>query len=98
MLGNDGKDSDQTSKNTFPLTGINTDEGADRRIVGVMINNHPAARPQSGLSQADIVFEMLAEGNMTRFLAFFQSEQPRSEERRVGKECKNRRKSREKNK
>src|SRR5690625_7813177 len=41
-----------------------------------MINNHPAARPQSGLSQADIVFEMLAEGNMTRFLAFFQSEQP----------------------
>ena len=76
MLGNDGKDSDQTSKNTFPLTGINTDEGADRRIVGVMINNHPAARPQSGLSQADIVFEMLAEGNMTRFLAFFQSEQP----------------------
>src|SRR5690625_285391 len=75
-LGNDGKDSDKTSKGTFPLTGIKAEEGADRRIVSVMINNHPAARPQSGLSQADIVFEMLAEGNMTRFLAFFQSEQP----------------------
>src|SRR5690625_550991 len=76
MLGNDGKDSDQTSKNTFPLTGINTDEGANRRAVGVMINNHPSARPQSGLSQADIVFEMLAEASITRFLALFQSEQP----------------------
>lgn len=75
---NDGKDIEQTSKNsdTFPLTGIKADEGADRRIVGVMVNNHPAARPQSGLSQADIIFELLAEGEMTRFLAFFQSEQP----------------------
>src|SRR5690625_7981368 len=58
----------------FPLTGIGTNEETKQRPVGVMINNHPAARPQSGLSQADIVFEILAEGG-------------RSEERRVGKEC-----------
>ena len=41
-----------------------------------MINNHPAARPQSGLNKADIVYELLAEGDVTRFLAIFQSEQP----------------------
>src|SRR5690625_4866169 len=60
----------------FPLTGIGTNEETKQRPVGVMINNHPAARPQSGLSQADIVFEILAEGGITRFLALFQSEQP----------------------
>jgi hypothetical protein len=63
-------------KDVFPLTGIGTNEGADRRIVSVMINNHSVARPQSGLTQADIVFEILAEGGITRFLALFQSEQP----------------------
>lgn len=41
-----------------------------------MINNHAAARPQSGLSEADIVFEILAEGTITRFLALYQSELP----------------------
>ncbi|MEW4309081.1 DUF3048 domain-containing protein [Rossellomorea marisflavi] len=58
-----------------PLTGEVQDEGNGRSIA-VMINNHPKARPQSGLSQADIVYEILAEGNITRFLAIFQSERP----------------------
>ena len=49
---------------------------AEGRAVAVMINNHPLARPQSGLNKADIVYEMLAEGDVTRFLAVFQSEQP----------------------
>src|SRR5699024_4509176 len=40
------------------------------------VNNHPKARPQSGLSQADVVFEILAEGSITRFLAIYQSEEP----------------------
>lgn len=60
----------------FPLTGIETNENADNRIVAVMINNSPEARPQTGLSQADIVFEMLTEGNVTRLLALYQSEYP----------------------
>ncbi|MBB6454892.1 hypothetical protein HNQ94_003381 [Salirhabdus euzebyi] len=63
-------------KNTYPLTGIKTDDPVNNRIVGVMVNNHSAARPQSGLSQADIVYEILAEGAITRFVAFFQSETP----------------------
>jgi hypothetical protein len=41
-----------------------------------MINNHPKARPQSGLHKADVVYELLAEGDVTRFLAVFQSEKP----------------------
>ena len=85
---NDGKTQDKESKEgvhesgepssatVFPLTGIETDGNIDHRAVSVMINNHSAARPQSGLSQADIVFEVLAEGGITRFLALYQSEVP----------------------
>jgi len=47
-----------------------------RRPVAVMINNHADARPQSGLNSADIVFEALAEGGITRYLAIFWSETP----------------------
>lgn len=42
-----------------------------RRPLGVMIENHTEARPQSGLSSADVVFEAVAEGGITRFLAVF---------------------------
>ena len=62
-------------KGVFPLTGLEGEE-IDRRIISVMVNNHPKARPQTGLSQADLVFEILAEGNITRFLALYQSEAP----------------------
>lgn len=60
----------------YPLTGIGTNENTDQRAIAVMINNHTKARPQSGLSKADIVYELLAEGEVTRFLAVFQSEMP----------------------
>lgn len=60
----------------YPLTGIPTNEDINHRVVSVMINNAPEARPQSGLHKADVVYEVLAEGNITRFLALYQSEQP----------------------
>ena len=41
------------------------------RPVGVMIENHSEARPQSGLSAADVIYEIVAEGGITRFLAIF---------------------------
>ena len=63
-------------KFTFPLTGIETEEENKDRAIAVMINNHPDARPQSGLHKADMIFEVLAEGGVTRFLALFQSEKP----------------------
>lgn len=73
----DQDDPEETSyQHTYPLTGIETNDSIDHRVISVMVNNHPAARPQSGLSQADIVFEILAEGDTTRFLALFHSEQP----------------------
>ncbi|MGL5151955.1 MAG: DUF3048 domain-containing protein [Clostridium sp.] len=42
----------------------------------VMIENSNEARPQSGLSSADIIFETNAEGGIPRFMALFQSEYP----------------------
>ncbi len=60
-----------------PLTGIELPpETADRPILAVVIENHPDARPQSGLAQAGVVYEALAEGGITRFLAFFLDQRP----------------------
>ncbi|WP_240376051.1 DUF3048 domain-containing protein [Bacillus piscicola] len=59
-----------------PLTGEATEEVSPVQPFAVTINNHEAARPQSGIAQADIVYEVLTEGKQTRFLALFQSEQP----------------------
>lgn len=41
------------------------------RPLGVMIENHQEARPQSGVSYADVVYEVVAEGGITRFLAVY---------------------------
>ncbi len=37
----------------------------------VMVENSPDARPQAGLDQADVVYEIVAEGGLSRFLAVF---------------------------
>lgn len=42
-----------------------------RRPLAVMIENTPDSRPQSGLGSADIVFEALAEGGVTRFMGMY---------------------------
>ena len=42
-----------------------------RRVIAFKIDNNINARPQSGLQESDAVFEILVEGGMTRFLAFF---------------------------
>ncbi len=56
-----------------PLTGRAVSaEVAARRVVAVKIDNAPSARPQSGLSTADVVYEHLTEGPVTRYTAFFQ--------------------------
>lgn len=41
------------------------------RPLGVMIENHEDSRPQSGLSYADVIYEAVAEGGITRFLAVY---------------------------
>lgn len=42
-----------------------------RRPLAVMIENHEDSRPQSGLQNADIVYEAMAEGGITRFMGIF---------------------------
>lgn len=60
----------------LPLTGLpGADGAAERPALAVKIDNHPRARPQTGLGLADIVFEVRAEG-VTRFLAVFHSNTP----------------------
>lgn len=66
----------ESAEFVYPLTGMEADKQVKNRAIGIMINNHTKARPQTGLSKADIVFEILAEGQITRFLALFQSELP----------------------
>jgi hypothetical protein len=59
----------------YPLTGLEVTDpiAAGRTALAVKIDNHPTARPQSGLNKADIVFEENVEG-ITRFIAVFHSE------------------------
>ena len=54
--------------NGLPVTSA---EEIAPQVLGVMIDNHPAARPQSGLNEARIVYEAPAEGGITRYLAIF---------------------------
>lgn len=53
-----------------PLTGLAVDAPITRPALAVKIDNHPKARPQWGLNQADIVFEENVE-MLTRFAAVF---------------------------
>lgn len=49
---------------------------ASRPALAVKIDNHPSARPQLGLERADLVFEELVEGGLTRYAAVWHSEVP----------------------
>lgn len=54
------------------LTGEWIDESFEnKRPIAVMINNLKPAMPQAGIGQADIVYEMLVEGGITRLMAIF---------------------------
>ena len=56
-----------------PLTGLYIgEEKAKMRPMAVVINNIKRALPQSGISQADILYEILSEGDITRIIAIFQ--------------------------
>jgi hypothetical protein len=59
---------------TCPLTGLPAPGGKvpQRPVLAVKVGNDPDARPQSGLEDADIVFDTLAEGGITRYIAVYQ--------------------------
>jgi hypothetical protein len=60
----------------WPLTGLDapTASAVLARVVSVKIENSPQARPQSGLDKADVVYESVTEGGITRFNALYQSQ------------------------
>ncbi len=60
-----------------PFTGLPApEESIARRPIAVLVDNHPAARPQVGLAEADLVFEMLAEGGLTRLMPIYLQGEP----------------------
>lgn len=52
-------------------TKVERDAWMKRRPLAVMIENSPDSRPQSGLSKADVTFEAMAEGGVTRFMSMY---------------------------
>lgn len=59
------------------LTGEAIEAGSlSRPALAGKIDNHPSARPQVGLDEADIVFEELVEGGLTRYIAVWHSSLP----------------------
>lgn len=61
-----------------PLTGRPDPGGRSLRrpALSVKVENTPAARPQAGLDEADVVWEEVVEGGITRFLAMYNSRVP----------------------
>jgi len=61
-----------------PLTGLADPTGASltRPALSVKVENTPNARPQTGIDQADVVYEEVVEGDITRFVAMFNSTVP----------------------
>lgn len=61
-----------------PLTGsiVKTQSATTGPVTGIMIENSPDARPQSGLKNSGVVFEAIAEGGITRFMVLYQTEKP----------------------
>ena len=59
------------------LTGLPIyEEYLNRRPIAVVINNLHDAQPQSGIASADVIYEVLSEGDITRLVGIFQSEIP----------------------
>lgn len=62
---------------TWPLTGLPVgDDGVVRPALAVKIENSVSARPQTGLDQADVVWEEMVEGGISRFVAVYHSHAP----------------------
>jgi DUF3048 family protein len=62
----------------WPLRGTASPDGnaIHKRPIVIKVANDPAARPQSGMSQADLVLEIPVEGGITRYALVFQSQDP----------------------
>jgi hypothetical protein len=62
---------------TSNLTGLKVDSKINKRkVIAMMIENSPDARPQAGLNKAGVVFEAIAEGGITRYCALYLDNMP----------------------
>jgi len=67
-------EADIITDNINMLSGLElSDKVQNYRPIAIMVQNNPKARPHSGLIFADIVFELVAEGGVTRFVTLFSS-------------------------
>lgn len=56
------------------LSGLPVDEKiGNRRPVAIMLNNLEAAQPMCAISRADVVYEYVVEGAITRFMGLFEN-------------------------
>lgn len=87
LKSDDAKKSETTTTTTTtvpkkdaiaPLTGVAdpTGESLTRPALAVKIGNNSEARPQAGITEADIVYEEIVEGGITRYMAIFNSTVP----------------------
>jgi hypothetical protein len=60
----------------YPLTGVQAPGIVNRPALAVKIENSIDARPQTGLNAADMVWEEVVEGGITRYVAVYQSGVP----------------------
>lgn len=86
LIGCSGDKKDETAEpgatTTAPdgpvaaLTGLPLDDEAirNRPLLTVKVDNHPQARPQFGIDRADVIVEEKVEGDLSRFMALFQSQ------------------------
>lgn len=61
-----------------PLTGLvdSTGESENREALAIKIGNNPEARPQAGINEADIMYEEVVEGGITRYMGVYHSQVP----------------------
>jgi len=62
----------------WPFTGerVTDPDTLSRRPLSIKIENSAAARPQTGIAAADVVYETISEGGITRFNCIYHSDLP----------------------
>lgn len=76
------ENSEQVDENSnLPKSKLNgfpyEEDELSKRVICISIDNHPKARPQAGLSLAEIIYEFEVEGPYTRYMGVFQIEEPK---------------------
>jgi len=74
--GGKGRPPAPETPTVWPLTGVEAAKVVERPALAIKIENSPESRPQTGLEDADMVWEEVVEGGITRFVAVYHSAIP----------------------